>query len=141
MLRWQLSAKIHTRAKFGSYYVAYNEADNSNKRYLCGRDCMCLRPTGIRQGTFKLALTGRMVFARHLSFRQKIFYDERFSNFHLLWTRVSCRQQSHGRLCSSVAWFDCDGHDVAICRMKATGATRSKLEISRSRVNSRNQRV
>ena len=53
VLRWQLSAKIHARAKFGSYCLAYDEPDITNNQDLRGRDTICLGPTGNRQGTHK----------------------------------------------------------------------------------------
>ena len=53
VLRWQLSANIHTRAKLGSYCVVYNDAGINNTQDLHGRDSICLTPTGNMQGTFK----------------------------------------------------------------------------------------
>ena len=53
VLRWQLSWKVHCRAHFGSYCVVYDEPDRTNTMASRGRDCVCLGPTGNRQGTYK----------------------------------------------------------------------------------------
>ena len=53
VLRWQLSTKVHAKAKFGSYCVAYDEPDITNTQDLRGHDCICLGATGNRQGTHK----------------------------------------------------------------------------------------
>ena len=53
ILRWQLSTKVHAKAQFGSYCVAYDEPDITNNQDIRGRDCICLGPTGNRQGTHK----------------------------------------------------------------------------------------
>ena len=53
VLRWQLSTKLHCQAPFGSYCIAYDENIPTNTQQLRGRDCICLGPTGNRQGTYK----------------------------------------------------------------------------------------
>ena len=53
VLRWQLSTKLHCRGQFGSYCIAYDENTPTNTQQLRGRDCICLGPTGNRQGTYK----------------------------------------------------------------------------------------
>ena len=53
VLRWQLSTKVHARAKFGSYCVAYDEPDITNTQDLRGRDYICLGATGNGQGMHK----------------------------------------------------------------------------------------
>ena len=53
VVRWQLDVALHCRGDFGSYCLAYDEPVPTNTQEPRGRDCICLGPTGNRQGTYK----------------------------------------------------------------------------------------
>ena len=65
VLRWQLDVSVHCKADFGSYCLAYDEPIPTNTQAPRARDCICLGPTGNRQGSYRfLDLCSKRVIKR-----------------------------------------------------------------------------